>query len=48
MASGRQDLIALVQSFGEQQSPRPLTRARTVSGGVSLDRVSLPRVGVPH
>lgn len=48
VASGRQDLIALVQTFGEQQPPRPLTRARTVSGGVSLDRVSLTRIGVPQ
>jgi hypothetical protein len=45
MASGRQDLIALVRSFGEQQFPSPLTRARTVSGGVSMDRMALPRVG---
>lgn len=46
MASGRQDLIALVQSFGERESARPLTRAHTVSGGVPMDRTALPRIGV--
>lgn len=48
MTSGRQDLIALVKSVGEPQSARPLTRARTVSGDVSMDRTALPRVGIPQ
>ena len=46
MASGRQDIIALVRSVGEQQSPRPLTRSRTVSDDVSMHRTALPRIGV--
>ena len=45
IASGRQDLIALVKSVGEQQSPMTLTRARTVSGGVPMDRTVFPHVG---
>ena len=45
MSSGRQDLIALAQSIGEQQIAKPLTRARTVSGSVPMDRTTLPHVG---
>jgi len=48
MASGRQDLIALVKSVGEQQPARPLTRAHTVSGGVLMDRAALLRIGAPQ
>jgi ankyrin repeat protein len=47
MSSGRQDLIALVQSVGDKQIARPLTRAHTVSGGLLMDRMALPRIGVP-
>ena len=45
MASDRQDLIALVQSVGEREPARPLTRARTVSSGLSMDWTTLPHVG---
>jgi len=48
MGSGRQDLIALVQSVGERQFPRPLTRSRTVSDDISMHRTALPRIGVPQ
>ena len=46
MASGRQDLIALVQSFGERPVSGLLTRAHTVSGNVSMDWTAHPGIGV--